>query len=169
MGAPGLAQGARGRPASGHRLALCPRLARAGHALCFSPVSRLQRIRRAARLAPPNPRARSPAQCRQPATCQRRQAVARRHPRSGIHRATAAGGARRAVSRVADPPHAQRAAAPGHGAAATGRYGAGAGPVLCVFAPGGAPHPIPGRPANPCAAHRPGRPAVDRADPGAGR
>ena len=35
---------------------------------------------------------------------QRRQALARRHPRDRVHRATVAGGARRPVSRAAPPP-----------------------------------------------------------------
>ena len=168
MGTVGLVEGTRGRPASSHWLALRPRLARTGHALCFSPLPGLQRVRCAARLAPPDPRTRRPAQRRQPAARQRCEALTRRHPRARIHRATAAGGARRAVPRAAHPSHAQRAETLGHGPAATGRHGAGVGPVLCVFAPGGAPHPVFGRPANPCPAHRSGRPALDRADAGAG-
>ncbi len=34
------------------------------------------------------------------------------------------------------------------------RHGPATGPGLPLFAPGGAPHPVPGRPANPCPAHR---------------
>ena len=79
--------------------------ARRGAALRVPPLPRLQRVRRAARAAPADPRAGGAAQRRPARARQRRQAVARRHPRDRVHRAAAAGGARRPVPRTA---HARR-------------------------------------------------------------
>ena len=84
----------------------------AGHAVRLPPLPRLRRLRRPAPAAPQDPR-RSAAPRRRPARArQRRQAVARRHPRDRIHRAAAAGRARRAVPRDPHPLHAEGPAAP---------------------------------------------------------
>ncbi len=91
----------------GHR----PRLAWRGAAVRVPTLPRLQRVRIAAQLAPPNPRPRQQTRRRTPRACQRCQALARRHPRNRIHRAAAAGGAWRHLPRTAPPPHAGRTGA----------------------------------------------------------
>ncbi len=70
-----------------------------------------------------------------------------------IHRAAAAGGARRPVSGAAHPPDAAGAAAHRRGGADAAGDGRRAGARLRIPAPGRAPHPVPGRPADPRAAH----------------
>ena len=136
---------------------------RAGDAVRLPPLPRLRRLRRSAPTASAHPRGGAASRRRPARARQRRQAVARRHPRDRIHRAVAAGGAWWAVSR---DPHALDAARP---AAAGGSRLDGGGhrepPVRCLYAvaPHRAPHPIPGRPADPRAAHRRRRPDLDRA------
>ena len=79
------------------------RAARVGHAVRLPPLPRLRRLRRPAPAAREGAR-RGAAPRRRPARArQRRQAVARRHPRDRVHRAAAAGGARRPVP---GDPHA---------------------------------------------------------------
>jgi glutamate-ammonia-ligase adenylyltransferase len=139
--------------------------ARAGHALRLPALPGLRRVRGPAPAAPQDPR-RGPAPRRRPARArQRRQAVARRHPRDRVHRAAAAGGARRPVPRDPHPLDAARAAAAGRRPdEARDRRAAGRVPTLP--APRRAPHPVPGRPADPPAARRRRRPGLDRAQPG---
>ena len=100
-------------PGDTHRRRLGAGAARRGAALRVPPLPRLQRVRFAARAAPADPRAGGAPQRRPARARQRRQAVARRHPRDRVHRAAAAGGARRPVPRAAHPAHAGGAAAPG--------------------------------------------------------
>ena len=91
-------------------------------AVRLSPLPRLQRVRFAAGAAQADPRARGQAQRRPARARQRRQALARRHPRDRVHGATAAGGARRPVPRIAQAAHLagtaarrrRRPDAPGH-------------------------------------------------------
>ena len=97
VGALRLAEEPRGRAARqrGQRPRAGP--ARAGHAFRLPPLPGLRRVRRPAPAAPQDPR-RGAAPRRRPARArQRREAVARRHPRDRVHRAADAGGARRAV------------------------------------------------------------------------
>ena len=72
----------------------------------------LRRLRGPAPAAPQDPRRGAAPRRRPPRACQRREAVARRHPRDRIHRPAHAGGARRPVPR---DPHAQHAARPATG------------------------------------------------------
>ena len=142
-----------------------------GAAVRVPPLPRLQRLRFAARAAQADPRACGQAQRRPARARQRRQALARRHPRDRIHRAAAAGGARRPVPRAAHPPHVAGAAARGRGRPDAAGHGRRAGARLRIPAPGRAPHPVPGRPADPCAADvlQPGRrrrSELDRPDHG---
>jgi [glutamine synthetase] adenylyltransferase / [glutamine synthetase]-adenylyl-L-tyrosine phosphorylase len=112
------------------------RAALAGHALRLPPLPGLRCLRGPAPAAPQDPR-RGAAPRRRPARArQRRQALARRHPRDRVHRAADAGGARRPVPR---DPHAQHAEGAGQAAgrarADVGRDTAAAGRGLRVPAP----------------------------------
>ena len=78
-------------------------------AVRLPPLPRLRRVRGPAPAAPQGAR-RGAAPRRRPARArQRRQAVARRHPRDRVHRAAAAGGARRPVPRDPHPLDAEGA------------------------------------------------------------
>ena len=126
-----------------------------GGRLRLSQVPRLRRVRGPAPAAPQDPR-RGAAPRRRPARArQRRQAVARRHPRDRVHRAAAAGGARRAVPGDPHALDAERAAAPGRARADEAGDGRAPGRGLHLPAPRRAPHPVPRRPADACAADRP--------------
>ena len=116
----------------------------------------------AAPAAPQGPR-RGAAPRRRPARArQRRQAVARRHPRDRVHRAAAAGGARRPVPRDPHPLDAEGAAAAGRRRPDEAGHRRAAGRGLHVPAPRRAPHPVPRRPADARAADRRRRPRLDR-------
>src|SRR6218665_81742 len=115
MGALCLAQEPRGGAARLHRQPRSAGAARRGPAFRVPPVSGLRRVRCAAHAAPPDSRTCGQAQRRPPGAGQRRETLARRHPRNRIHRATAASGARRAVPGTALPPHAGGLAAGGPG------------------------------------------------------
>ncbi len=146
-------------------------VARQRAAVRLSPLPRLQRVRFAAGPAQADPRARGQAQRRPARARQRRQALARRHPRDRVHGATAAGGARRPVPRIAHAPHLAGAAARRRGRPDAAGHRRRAGARLRVPAPGRAPHPVPRRPADPCAADVPQsggrrRPDLDRPDHG---
>ncbi len=146
----------------------CAAAALAGDGLRLPPLPRLRRVRRPAPAAPQDPR-RSPApRRRQARTRQRREALARRHPRDRVHRAADAGGARRAVPRDPHPRHTARPAAAGRARPDEARDGHAAGRSLHVLAPGRTPHPVPGRPADPSAARQRRRSALDRPEPGPG-
>ncbi len=143
-----------------------PGAAQPGHALRLPSLPRLRRVRGPAPVAPQDPRRGHPPRRRPPRPCQRRQAGARRHPRNRVHRAAAAGGARRPVPRDPHPIHAQGPAPPGRARPHRTRQGRAARPRLHLPAPCRAPHPVPRRPADPHAAHAGRRPRLDRAQHG---
>ena len=109
VGALRLAQEPGGRAARLRRKRLGAGAAQRGAAVRVPPLPRLQRVRFAARAAPADSRTRGQAQRRPARARQRRQAVARRHPRDRIHGAAAAGGARRPVPRAAHPARRSQA------------------------------------------------------------
>ena len=166
MGAFRLAEEPRGRAARGSGQRARAGAALAGHALRLPALPRLRRVRGPAPAAPQDPRRGAAPRRRPTRACQRRQAVARRHPRDRVHRAADAGGARRSVPRDPHPLHAEEPAAAGRARADEAGHRAAAGRVLRLPAPRRAPHPVPGRPADAPAAHRRCRPGLDRAQPG---